>query len=55
MKKLAVTMGDPGGIGPEVVVKALHSAEVRDICMPVVIGDSSVITEMVRLLKVLSH
>ena len=51
MKKLAVTMGDPGGIGPEVVVRALHSAEVRDICRPVVIGDSSVIAEMVRLLK----
>ena len=51
MKKLAVTMGDPGGIGPEVVVKALHSAEVRDICRTVVIGDSSVIAEMVRLLK----
>jgi 4-hydroxythreonine-4-phosphate dehydrogenase len=51
MKKLAVTMGDPGGIGPEIVVKALHSAEVRDICMPVIIGDASVIAEMVRLLK----
>jgi 4-hydroxythreonine-4-phosphate dehydrogenase len=51
MKKLAVTMGDPGGIGPEVVVKALHSAEVRDICMSVVVGDSSVIAEMVRHLK----
>ena len=51
MKKLVVTMGDPGGIGPEVVVRALHSAEVRDICMPVVIGDSSVIKEMVTLLN----
>jgi 4-hydroxythreonine-4-phosphate dehydrogenase len=51
MKKLAVTMGDPGGIGPEIVVKALRSAEVRNICMPVVIGDSSVIKEMVTLLK----
>lgn len=51
MKKLAVTMGDPGGIGPEVVVKALHSAEVRDICLPVVVGDSSVISDTVKLLK----
>ena len=23
MKRLAITMGDPGGVGPEVVVKAL--------------------------------
>jgi 4-hydroxythreonine-4-phosphate dehydrogenase len=51
MKRLAVTMGDPAGIGPEVVVKALHSVEVRDICRPVVLGDSSVIADMVRLLK----
>ncbi|EFK96220.1 4-hydroxythreonine-4-phosphate dehydrogenase [sediment metagenome] len=51
MKKLAVTMGDPGGIGPEIVVKALHSAEIRDICTPVVIGDSSVIKAALRLLK----
>ena len=51
MKKLAVTMGDPGGIGPEVVVRALHSAEVRDICRPVVIGDSSVIKEALRMLN----
>jgi 4-hydroxythreonine-4-phosphate dehydrogenase len=51
MKRLAVTMGDPGGIGPEVVVKSLHSAEVRDTCLPVVIGDSSVIAEMVMHLK----
>jgi 4-hydroxythreonine-4-phosphate dehydrogenase len=51
MKKLAVTMGDPGGIGPEVVVKALHSAQVRDICLPVVVGDSSVIKATLSLLK----
>jgi 4-hydroxythreonine-4-phosphate dehydrogenase len=51
MKRLAVTMGDPGGIGPEVVVKALHSAEVRDICLPVVIGDSSVIKEAIPMLN----
>jgi 4-hydroxythreonine-4-phosphate dehydrogenase len=51
MKKFAVTMGDPGGIGPEIVVKAFHSAEVRDICMPVVVGDASVIKEVVTLLN----
>ena len=24
MKRLAITMGDPGGVGPEVIVKALE-------------------------------
>ncbi len=38
---IAITMGDPAGIGAEVVVKALARAEVSTICRPVVIGDST--------------
>ncbi len=36
---IAITMGDPSGIGPEIIIKALHSPEVAAICRPVVIGD----------------
>jgi 4-hydroxythreonine-4-phosphate dehydrogenase len=50
MKKLAITMGDPGGIGPEIIVKALGSPEVRNHCVPIVIGDESVIREALTLL-----
>ena len=50
MKKLAITMGDPGGIGPEIIVKALGSSEVRNHCVPIVIGDASVIEEALTLL-----
>lgn len=49
MKKLAITIGDPGGIGPEVVLKALLS--VVDECLPIVIGDLSVVEEAVRTFK----
>lgn len=45
MKKLAITIGDPGGIGPEVVVKALPS--VSGDCLPFVIGDSAVLRDAV--------
>jgi 4-hydroxythreonine-4-phosphate dehydrogenase len=45
MKKLAITIGDPGGIGPEVVVKALPS--VSGDCLPVVIGDRTVLRDAV--------
>ena len=38
---IGVTMGDGAGIGPEIVVKALHAAEVRAACRPLVIGDLS--------------
>jgi len=32
-------MGDPAGIGPEVIIKALTHPAVRKMCRPVVIGD----------------
>jgi 4-hydroxythreonine-4-phosphate dehydrogenase len=47
-KNIVITMGDPGGIGPEVIVKALDCAEIRDCCRPVVIGDAGVLGEAVR-------
>lgn len=50
MKKIALTMGDPGGIGPEVIVKALQYAEIRDYCTPIVIGSRHVIAEALKLL-----
>ncbi|RJQ23184.1 MAG: 4-hydroxythreonine-4-phosphate dehydrogenase PdxA [Nitrospiraceae bacterium] len=49
MKKIAITMGEPGGVGPEVVVKALSRAEIRRLCSPIIIGDAEVIKEAVRL------
>ena len=51
MKKLAITMGDPGGVGPEIIVKALNSPEVKNLCVPIVIGDASVIEEALKLCK----
>ena len=36
---IGITMGDPAGVGPEVVVKALARPEVYDFCRPLVIGD----------------
>lgn len=32
-------MGDPAGIGPEIVLKAVMEAALVDVCSPVVIGD----------------
>jgi 4-hydroxythreonine-4-phosphate dehydrogenase len=36
---IAITMGDPCGIGPEVIVKALSNKDVYGSCHPVVIGN----------------
>lgn len=40
---LALTMGDPSGIGPEVVLKALAHPDVYDRCNPLVIGDRRIL------------
>ncbi len=32
-------MGDPSGVGPEIIVKALQTLEVAQVCVPLVIGD----------------
>ena len=37
---IAITMGDPCGIGPEVIAKALASGEVHPLCRAVVIGSA---------------
>ncbi len=38
-------MGDPAGIGPEIVVKALADPEIYQACIPVVIGDARVLAQ----------
>jgi 4-hydroxythreonine-4-phosphate dehydrogenase len=37
---IGITMGDPAGVGAEVIVKALAHAEVYAQCRPLVIGDA---------------
>ncbi len=37
---VAVTLGDPASVGPEVVVKALASGGLHGVCVPVVVGDA---------------
>ncbi|MGC8850299.1 MAG: 4-hydroxythreonine-4-phosphate dehydrogenase PdxA, partial [Candidatus Bathyarchaeia archaeon] len=37
---IGITMGDPAGIGPEIIAKALSREEIYSTCRPIVIGDS---------------
>ena len=36
---LALSMGDPVGVGPEIIVKALADAQIYQVCRPLVLGD----------------
>ena len=47
---LAITMGDPAGIGPEIVARALSHQETYQQCRPIVTGDAAVIRKAVELL-----
>lgn len=38
--KIAITMGDPAGIGPEIVLKALSDGPLREIADWIVVGDA---------------
>ncbi|MGI9322548.1 MAG: 4-hydroxythreonine-4-phosphate dehydrogenase PdxA, partial [Pseudomonadales bacterium] len=45
LPRLAITQGDPAGIGPEVIVKALADKSVYQYAQPVVIGSPSCLEE----------
>ncbi len=40
---VAVTLGDPAGVGPEVILKALSEPAIYKACRPVVLGDLGVL------------
>jgi 4-hydroxythreonine-4-phosphate dehydrogenase len=48
-ERVAIATGDPGGIGPEISLKAALDPEVRAICRPVVIGDGGALEAHARV------
>lgn len=45
---LGITIGDPNGVGPEIIVKALARPELYSICRPLIIGHAGVIRRNTR-------
>ncbi|MHB1317579.1 MAG: 4-hydroxythreonine-4-phosphate dehydrogenase PdxA [Anaerolineae bacterium] len=48
---IVITMGDPAGVGPEVIAKALKHAEIWDLCRPVVVGDLGIMNQASELVE----
>lgn len=44
--RLAVTLGDPAGIGPEVILKALADREIRENCDVTVVGSRALLAKI---------
>lgn len=45
---VAVTMGDPAGVGPEICLQLLANEEVREFATPVVFGDARLLARCAR-------
>ncbi|MEK6700283.1 MAG: 4-hydroxythreonine-4-phosphate dehydrogenase PdxA [Nitrospirota bacterium] len=48
---IAITMGDPAGIGPEIIAKVFDSGEIFPHCLPVVVGDAGVMKKIIEQLN----
>lgn len=46
---IAITMGDPAGIGPEIAAKALAQKDIYRICRPLIVGDAEVMRQGIRI------
>jgi 4-hydroxythreonine-4-phosphate dehydrogenase len=44
---LVITMGDPAGIGPEIIAKVIDSGEIFPLCRPIVVGDAGVMSKLI--------
>ena len=52
--RIAITVGDYNGIGPEIAVKAIHESQIRQMCTPMLIGPADVFDHAARSSR-LSH
>lgn len=49
---IGITMGDPAGVGPEIVLKAVSNQKIKKICKPVIFGDEAVLKYINLKLKI---
>ena len=49
--RIAIAIGDPAGIGPEIAIKASLNRKVRNICDPVLVGDYEVLARYAHTLR----
>jgi len=54
LPRITITMGDPAGIGPEVILKALLRDDIYQVCRPIVLGDINALRMVSKKLGPLS-
>lgn len=48
LPKIGITMGDPTGIGPEIIVKVLSQEKLYQVCRPIIFGDERVLLKWIQ-------
>lgn len=51
LPRIAITMGDPAGIGPEIIAKALARGDIMSFCQPLIIGSASLFRQVLQVLQ----
>ena len=49
--RIAIAIGDPAGIGPEIALKAALNSGVREFCDPIIVGDIEVLARYAHTLR----
>jgi len=44
---IAITMGDPASVGPELCIRALSDASLYASCRPLIVGDSAILARAI--------
>ncbi len=52
LPRIAVTMGDPAGVGPELCLRLLANVEIARECVPIVFGDAAVLRRVAEKIGV---
>ncbi len=45
LPRIAITLGDPAGIGSEITAKLMTYENIIDFCVPVIIGDAKLFSK----------
>jgi len=46
---IAITMGDPSGVGPEIIAKSLNDKNIYERCRPFVVGDAKILKRALQV------
>src|SRR4051812_24626083 len=46
LPRIALTMGDPAGVGPELCLRLLAEPNIAAVCTPVIFGDAAVLHQV---------